>query len=376
MRAVLGLLTILVFLSVPTPADAHPLRPAVVTVTLLKDARVTVAIQANFEAWVAGISAQHSDTRDAPQAALYDQLRKLPGDELAPRIEAFYPQLQKGFAFQFNTGPGKMEIESIDVPEVGDVEFARLSTLVLTGPIPSGATDFTWHLAPEWGNNVLRVMTPESAEAVQSEWLKDGATSKPVSIADPFRPKSRWEIAGTYTMLGLTHIVPLGADHILFVLGIFLLSQRLKPLLWQVTSFTLAHSITLGLSMYGVMSLSPAIVEPLIALSIVYVGVENLITRTLKPWRVVVVFCFGLLHGLGFAGVLTEIGLPQSEFVTALITFNIGVELGQLLVIAGAWVLLAAWLTHKDWYRGRVTLPVSAVISLVGAYWTVERIFF
>ena len=127
-----------------------------------------------------------------------------------------------------------------------------------------------------------------------------------------------------YLWLGYTHILPQGLDHILFVIGLFLLSPRLKTLLLQVTAFTIAHSITLGLSMYGIVSLPPRVVEPLIALSIAYVAIENLLTRELKPWRVALVFTFGLLHGLGFAGVLRELGLPRAEFLTALLTFNAG----------------------------------------------------
>jgi len=119
-------------------------------------------------------------------------------------------------------------------------------------------------------------------------------------------------------------------DHILFVLGIFLLSTAWRPILLQVTTFTIAHSITLGLTMYGIVSLPSSIVEPLIALSITYVAVENLWTTELKPWRLALVFMFGLLHGMGFAGVLRGLGLPRSEFLTALLTFNLGVEGGQL----------------------------------------------
>ncbi len=161
-----------------------------------------------------------------------------------------------------------------------------------------------------------------------------------------------------YLWLGYTHILPKGLDHILFVLGIFLLSPRLKPMLLQVTAFTIAHSITLGLSIYGILSLPSRIVEPLIALSIAYVAIENLVTRELKPWRLALVFMFGLLHGLGFAGVLRELGLPRDEFLTALLTFNLGVEGGQLTVIAVA--MLAACAVHeKGWYRQRVVIPAS-----------------
>jgi hypothetical protein len=136
--------------------------------------------------------------------------------------------------------------------------------------------------------------------------------------------------------LGYTHILPKGTDHILFVLGIFLLSTRWRPILAQVTAFTVAHTITLGLTIYGIVSLSPRIVEPLIALSIVYVAVENVVTPELRPWRVALVFAFGLLHGMAFAGVLSQLGLPRTEFLTALLCFNAGVELGQLSVILGA----------------------------------------
>ncbi|MCK4842993.1 MAG: HupE/UreJ family protein, partial [Methylococcales bacterium] len=147
-----------------------------------------------------------------------------------------------------------------------------------------------------------------------------------------------------------------------------------KPLLWQVTAFTLAHTITLALSIYGVISVSSLIIEPLIALSIAYVGIENMLTRELKPWRVVVVFLFGLLHGLGFAGVLTELGLPESQFVTALISFNIGVELGQLSVILLAFLALFWLRKNRDLYRKFVIIPGSFSIAMMGLYWTWVRI--
>jgi hypothetical protein len=123
-----------------------------------------------------------------------------------------------------------------------------------------------------------------------------------------------------------------------------------------------------------VIALSPAIVEPLIAASIVAVAVENLLTARLHAWRVFVVFGFGLLHGLGFAGVLTEIGLPRNEFITGLIAFNVGVEGGQLSVIALAWASFGYWFRERPWYRTRIVLPMSAAIALTGAYWMVERI--
>ena len=208
---------------------------------------------------------------------------------------------------------------------------------------------------------------------VYTEWIGGTVWSRPIDLTGQFVPPTRWQVAGQYLGLGFTHILPKGLDHILFVLGLFLLTTRMTPLLWQVTAFTVAHSITLGLSIYGVVALPPAVVEPLIALSIAYVAVENLITRQLHPWRVLVVFLFGLLHGLGFAGVLRELGLPRREFLTALVAFNVGVECGQLAVIGVA--ALALWpLMRHAWYRRGVVVPASVVIALVGAYWTVTRV--
>ena len=160
------------------------------------------------------------------------------------------------------------------------------------------------------------------------------------------------------------------------MLGLFLLSVRLRPLLLQITAFTLAHSITLGLTIYGAISLSPSVIEPLIALSIVAVGVENIFVKELKTRRVVIVFLFGLLHGMGFAGVLSGLGLPESDFLTALIFFNLGVEAGQLAVIATAFLLVFWLLKNPQRYRQWVVIPTSILISLIGILWTYERVFF
>ncbi len=174
--------------------------------------------------------------------------------------------------------------------------------------------------------------------------------------------------------LGFTHILPLGLDHILFVLGLFFFSTRMKPLLWQVTAFTVAHSITLGLSLVGVVSLPSRVVEPLIALSIAVVGIENIFFRELKASRWLIVFCFGLVHGLGFAGALREFGLPPGKFWSTLAGFNFGVELGQLAVITAAFTL-TRWMWNRPWYFKRVVIPASAAITMVALYWVVRRSF-
>ncbi|MBX3120463.1 MAG: HupE/UreJ family protein [Fimbriimonadaceae bacterium] len=180
---------------------------------------------------------------------------------------------------------------------------------------------------------------------------------------------------GSYVKLGFVHIIPAGLDHILFVLGLFLLSRKAKDLIKQITAFTIAHSLTLALSLFGVFQLPASVVEPLIALSIVFVAVENIFTTEMKSWRPYVVFGFGLMHGLGFAGILHDAQLPRGDYLSALIGFNAGVELGQLAVVAGAF-LLVGWFRSHDKYRQLVTMPVSMAIALVAIFWTVQRIFF
>ena len=185
---------------------------------------------------------------------------------------------------------------------------------------------------------------------------------------------SRTEVFWTYIQLGFTHIIPLGFDHILFIVSLYILEPRLKPVLWQATAFTVAHSITLGLAMYGIIKPPGSVVEPIIALSILFVALENIITTKLSPWRVAIVFGFGLIHGMGFASALTGLGLPQQAYFGSLISFNVGVELGQVTIILLCWLLVGRWAAERPWYRARVIIPVSIVVGLVAAYWTVERL--
>ena len=363
----------LLFLGAALPALAHEIRPAVITITFEQD-RYRVEISTNMEAVLAGVSPRHKDTIESPNAGRYDALRRLPPSELVMRIEAFQGKFLEGVDVNFDGERVKPVLDAVEAPEVGDLRVARLSVVKLSGAIPAGAKVFRWRYAAGFGDNVVRLRAGADGK-LEAVWLKEGEKSEPYVLGEGLKPRTRGEIAWQYTQLGFTHILPYGLDHILFVLGLFLLSVRWKPLLIQVTSFTVAHSITLGLSIYGVFSLPPTIVEPLIAASIVYVAVENILTSKLHAWRPFVVFGFGLLHGLGFAGVLHEVGLPRAEFVTGLVAFNLGVEFGQLAVITLAFGLVGYWGKDRPWYRHRVVIPASAAIALTGLYWTVERVF-
>ncbi len=285
-------------------------------------------------------------------------------------------ELEKTFAEKVNLyfDDQRIDISAEYIPpdprQPVDPDQLPMGTMRLQGRVPEGAATFRW----SYGLVIdpYPMMISEGAGDVITHWVYGEWDSDTFELAALTLP-SRLQVVGTYLDLGFTHILPKGLDHILFVIGIYLLSSRLRPILAQVTTFTVAHTITLGLTIYGILSLPSSVVEPLIALSIAYVAIENIVTTQLTPWRIGFVFAFGLLHGMGFAGVLSELGLPRSEFMTALVSFNLGVEGGQLAVITMMFVAVG-WLRHKEWYRRRAVVPLSVLIACVGVYWTVTRI--
>lgn len=193
------------------------------------------------------------------------------------------------------------------------------------------------------------------------------------SVIDGVVEQTIWNVIILYLELGFTHILPKGLDHILFVIALFLASSRLRDLVWQVSAFTVAHTITLALAILDVVSVPESIVEPLIALSIAFVAIQNMVFKDMNRWRPAVVFLFGLFHGLGFAGVLGELGLPEGDLLTALFSFNVGVELGQLTIIVALWLVLHRS-AGESWYR-HVRLGGSGLIALMALWWTIERVF-
>ena len=172
---------------------------------------------------------------------------------------------------------------------------------------------------------------------------------------------------------GFEHIIPQGLDHILFVLGLFFSTLKLRSLILQVTAFTFAHSITLALAALGFVKLQLSVVEPLIFLSIVWVAFENTFFKKTTKWRPLVVFTFGLLHGLGFATLLTQYGLPKDNFISLLLAFNVGVEFGQFAVLLAAFILIRL-IYLKTEYKNQLKIPASILIGCTGLFWFIESL--
>ncbi len=369
-HVVLSVMSVLLLCGV---SIAHEVQPAIADLSFNDDGTYTISIVLNLEAVIAGIEPENGDTSDSENAPEYDRMRLLSSGELAEIYLQFEDEFLEGLRLQADGLPLDASVRQVTIPPIGDTDLARESTMYVEGELPQDAQTFTWGWAQKFGSSVIRIGADEENEAY-SAYIVEGQLSDPLQITGS-RARSWAQTILNYISVGYVHIVPKGLDHILFVVGLFLLSTRLHPLLWQITAFTIAHTISLALGITGLVTVSPAIVEPLIALSIIYVAVENLFTQKLTRWRPFVIFGFGLLHGLGFAGVLQEIGLPQDQFVVGLISFNVGVELGQLSVIAGCFVLVGFWFAKTPWYHRFIVIPASLAIGALALWWFIERAF-
>ncbi len=353
------------------PALAHPLSFTEVTLTLGADGAFEADLVYDLDALALGAPI---DTDDAELVAA---LERLAPDEIETRLARLRRLFERRVRVRFDGDPARFRVAFPDhgTPRATEADIPTVLGLTarITGTVPEGAATVGFFASRAFGEVHLTIRDPRRGIEARSV-LEPGARSDPLDLTTPAAPPSRAGVARDYLRLGFVHIVPDGLDHILFVLGLFLLSAQLRPLVWQVTAFTVAHAVTLTLATLEVVALSSRLVEPLIALSIVYVAVENVLTDRMTRWRAPVVFGFGLLHGLGFAGVLGELGLPEQERLLALVSFNAGIELGQLAVIAGA-ALACGWFRSAPWYRARLVVPASAGIALVGLVWAVERIF-
>lgn len=365
------------------PGVAHEVVPTIADLTV-KEGQANLDLQINLEAFLAGVDLNtFQDTNEAPEAGDYDALRAVSADALAARAPELLQSWNALPVLSIDGRPITLESLRIVVPHVTNIELPRLAEWQLRGDAPEGSTvTVSW---PEGGGDL--VLRQQGVDAPFTGFVRGGQSS-PAIVLSGGDEATGAQTFFSYIPVGFDHILPQGLDHILFVLGLFFLSTRLRPLIWQVSAFTLAHTITLALAALGYVTVPGSIVEPLIAASIIYVAVENIFARGLTTWRPAVIFGFGLLHGLGFASVLGEFGLPAGQFVPALIGFNVGVEVGQLTVISLAFLLiwLSVWAARHARLDGpeemvteypvmfrAVSVSGSLLIAIVGAYWVVER---
>ena len=361
-------------------AGAHPAYLTSADATVERDGRFHVVLRFDLLAFALNDTSERMP--DAPMNALLDG----PRADLEHRLTEARGRFSRHF--HVSADGAETAIGELKFPTADDAlawkaagRVPRLPVILgveARGRLPVRARSVAFRFPEIIGTVVLTVERP--GREPYTEPVEPGAVSTilPLALGPGDRvpaatAESALRAVGRFVVLGFEHILPRGLDHVLFVLGLFLLGSRLSALLFQVTAFTLAHSVTLALSLYGIVRLPSRVVEPLIALSIVLVAVDNLRSAELRRWRLAVVFGFGLVHGLGFAGALRNLGLPRSEFLQGLIGFNLGVELGQLAVIALAF-LAVGWLRHRPAYRRVVVVPASLAIALVAGTWTVQRL--
>jgi len=372
----------------PRAASAHEIQPTIADLAIDANGALQLDLRMNLEAFLAGIDLDAVANADEdPASDAYDALRALDAAALSAELPGLIAAWNALPLAQAAT-PLALSLAEVTVPEDVPFDLPRLTELRLTAPLPEGSTGVTINWPTGAGALVLR---QQGVEAPYTGYLAGGESSPEIAFAGG-GAASPGAAFMSYVPVGFDHILPKGLDHILFVLGLFFLSTRWAPLLWQVTAFTLAHTVTLALGALGWVNIPGSIVEPIIAASIVYVAVENVFMQgKMSRWRPFIIFGFGLLHGLGFASVLGDFGLPQGQFIPALIGFNVGVELGQLTVVALAALLLLfcvrlarranlpeaeAPVTHYPVMFRAVSLPASLIIAVIGAYWCVERVFF
>lgn len=371
---------ILIFLIIfiPSLVFGDVVKPALIEINVYKKGDFEVEIRTSIEAILAEIGAKVRDTTESPNAKKYDILRELPPADLSSAFNSFQPLFLKKISLQFDGNEKKLSLKSINIPEAGYAKVPRISTIILTGNIPKKASQLTFYYPLSFGTYAVRVkqidLKKEQYYWSKWQWIRQDKESSPFQLTEIINTPSSISIFFDFMKSGFLHIIPNGLDHILFILSLFLFSNKLKTLIWQISMFTIAHTLTLSLSIFGLINPPPSIIEPLIALSIAFVALENIFKNKLEYNRLFVVFLFGLLHGFGFANMLLEFNLQKDEFIKSLIGFNIGVEIGQLAILLLSWLTLGLWFNKKSWYRKVIIIPLSLIISLIAVYWFMERL--
>ncbi|HEX7260642.1 MAG TPA: HupE/UreJ family protein [Luteolibacter sp.] len=309
---------------------------------------------------------------------------KYPPEEFARIRKETEATLRKLIRFRFADKDVTWRIEFPDFekqpfqlpPEAGDI--ALITTRIVMDALP-GAGELNVHWAGEQETELI-ILSEESEDAKIVSTLPGGSLMLLKQTDAGGSLPVETPLTGGWLQLGFRHVLPEGRDHMLFILGLFLLLPSWRALLGQSLLFTLAHSVTLALSVFAVVKIPDQVwgirspVEVLIAISIAWIGIENLFTRKLGKQRLILIFSFGLIHGLGFASSIADKleGIPRAQLTGPLIGFNVGVELAQVTLLAAAFGVL--WLFRK--WTVQVQTIGSVLVALAGLSWAVQRIFF
>lgn len=366
---------ILFFVFISFQTNSHEIKPAVVDIIIF-DGSLSIELAINAETVLADVdSSTYQDTNKSPESLIYDQFRALSDMELAKIINDQSIKFINKIKVVDESGSLSPRLEKIDIIPEENLELPRETKLKFMSLIDSDS--LTLQFDKFIGDVVIRQFSDTSKQTViYASYLKPAEVSEPLSKT---LPSSFVQTAVDYLVLGIEHIVPKGLDHILFVIGIFFYSLRLKSLIGQVTMFTIAHSLTLILASLNLIYIPAFIIEPLIALSISYIAFENILQKKLSLnsalSRYIIIFIFGLIHGLGFAFVLGDIGLNTSQLILSLLSFNLGVEVAQIGIIILLFILMIVP-SRQPWYSLYIQFPISGIIGLIGLYWFIERVFF
>ena len=356
-------------------AISHEIRPSIADYKIEENI-LYFDIRLNAELILSGIDASNiTDTNSSPLSATYDDLRSLTRENLKILLIESWDDIQSKINLNINEVSTKFELVDINIEANRDFEISRDSILYLKYELDEDDEFLTFKWSEKYGPIIIREINElKKEDDLYTEYLQAGLQTDKIFIKSE-NTQSIFKSIINYFILGIQHIIPKGLDHILFIVGLFFFSVTLRPLLIQVTMFTIAHSITLIFVSVSYINVNPLIVEPIIALSIAYVGIENIFRQYVKEYmRYIIIFFFGLLHGLGFALVLSDIGYQSSKLILNLISFNLGIEAAQIFIILSLYVLLGIKFSNKKYYRYIFQVPVSLFIALVGIYWFFERI--
>jgi len=289
----------------------------------------------------------------------------LENGELTSQKESLESYVQKGLRIDVDAKPLKMEILSMKVAQRSSTN-AVVFQLRFTADEVIEQFNLHYNLVFDDAPAHTSTLIVRSGENLQNDIIDSANRDILINLPQPEIGAVLWK----YFKLGIEHILT-GYDHLLFLLSLVLIASRFKDALKIVTAFTVAHSITLFLVASGRLQVIPSWVEALIALTICYVAVENMFVQKAK-WRWVLTALFGLIHGMGFAGALAETGLPKGNLIGSLLTFNLGVEMGQLMVLCLLLPLLI-WLRRFPWYR-KMMMSTSCLIFVLAFYWLIQRL--